>query len=49
MKTPASTRPQYAILLADLIVYLLSLKACRPNIAEKAKRAIKEGHFYEQN
>jgi hypothetical protein len=35
--------------LADLIVYLLSLKACRPGIAEQSKRAIEEGHFYEQN
>lgn len=42
-------KPTYAILLADLVLYLLAMKDRRPDIAEQARRAIEEGRYYEQN
>lgn len=42
-------RPSHAIRLADLIVYLQAFKAHRPELAEQAKQAIRQGRYYEQN
>lgn len=42
-------KPHYAILLTDLVLYMLAMKDRRPDIADQAKRAIQEGHYYEQN
>lgn len=45
----AAVRPRYAICLHDLVTYMLVLKARRPDVAEQAKRAIREGRYYERN
>ena len=42
-------RPRYAIFLSDLVAYMLALQNRRPDVAEQAKRAIREGHYYECN
>ena len=42
-------RPRYAICLSDLVAYMLALKDRRPDVAEQAKRAIREGRYYERN
>lgn len=44
-----SVRPLYAVLLSDLVFYVLALKDRRPVLAEQARRAIQEGHYYEQD
>ncbi len=41
--------PRYAICLSDLVAYMLALKDRRPDVSEQAKRAIREGHYYERN
>ena len=45
----AAVRPRHAILLSDLVAYMLALKDRRPDLAEQAKRAIREGLYYERN
>ena len=45
----AAVRPRYAICLHDLVAYMLALKDRRPDVAEQARRAIREGHYYECN
>jgi len=49
MKAFITVRPRHAILLADLVLYVLALKDRRPEIVDKVKSAIREGRFYEQN
>ena len=49
MKALKTVRPTYAILLADLVLYLVALKDRRPDLAEHARQAIQKGHYYEQN
>lgn len=49
MKRTVYTQPQRATHLADLVVYLLALKVRRPDLAARARRAIQEGRYYEQN
>ena len=49
MRRPVGVLPQHQIRLADLVVYVLTFKATKPELAERAKLAIREGHYYERN
>ena len=49
MKALTVVRPLHAILLSDLVLYLVTLKDRRPALAERARQAIMEGRYYEQN
>ena len=49
MKELYVARPTYAILLTDLVLYLVALKDRRPDLAERARQAIQGGRYYEQN
>lgn len=42
-------KPTHAILLADLVIYMLTLKGLKPDIAAQTKKAIQEGRYYELN
>lgn len=42
-------RPSRAIRLTDLVVYLQAFRLIRPELAEQAKQAIRQGRYYEQN
>ena len=42
-------RPLHAILLTDLVLYLLAFKDRRPEIVARVRQATAEGHYYEQN
>lgn len=42
-------QPPYAILLADLVLYMLVFKDRKPDLANRAKQTIRAGRYYEQN